>query len=245
MADFSPRALNRRGFALCALLALSCSACSTTPESNPTRSSTQANSGLGTTDTNATENREVHTELVRSMLAQGQYYAALAHIEELKRNSGDTRGLQSLEADARRKLGQTADAQRLYNGLLNTEFDGEAHHGLGLIAFKTERAGAVQHLRKAVQRRPTDAQFRNDLGYALMETGAYKEAMAQLSTAVELNPADATARNNLVVLLILNGDESRAKKVVQDSGLSEEVFAGLRRRAQALNSSKAPDGPKR
>ena len=233
-----------RHWALCAMLAALCVACSTTPESNSGRNYTQSSSA-GTPDNDAAENRAVHTDLIRNMLAQGQYYAALAHIEDQKRVSGDTRELRSLEADARRKLGQIPDALRLYNGLLNTEFDGEAHHGLGLIAFKTDHAGAVQHLRKAVQRRPTDAQFRNDLGYALMESGGYKEAMSQLATAVELDSSNTTARNNLVVLLVLSGDESRAKQVVQDSGISEETFAGLRRRAQSLNPSRALVGQKR
>lgn len=238
----------KRGGA-CGLLVALCAACATTPDADSGRDYGRngiVGSGAATTqDNDAESNRAVHTDLIRGMLAQGQYYAALAHIEDQKRAIGDTRELRALEADARRKLGQTAEAVRLYNGLLDTEFDGEAHHGLGLMAFKTDRSSAVQHLRKAVQRRPTDAQFRNDLGYALMEMGSYKEALPQLATAVELDPSISTARNNLVVLLILSGDEVRAKQVVQDSGISEEAFAGLRRRAQALNPSKAPTGQKR
>lgn len=193
----------------------------------------------------AEDNRAVHSDLIRSMLAQGQYYAALAHIEDQKRISGDNRELRYLEAEAKRSLGKTADALRLYNGLLKSEFDGEAHHGLGLMAFKTDRVGAVQHLRTAVQRRPTDAQFRNDLGFALMESGIYKEALMQLATAVELDSSNAKARNNLIVLLIVSGDESRAKQVAQESGINEQAYAGLLSRAQGLDPSKARTGQKR
>lgn len=193
----------------------------------------------------AEDNRAVHSDLIRGMLAQGQYYAALAHVEDQKRISGNSLELRYLEAEAKRNLGKNADALRLYTGLLNSEFDGEAHHGLGLMAFKTDPVGAVQHLRTAVQRRPTDAQFRNDLGFALMESGNYKEALMQLATAVELDSSNTKARNNLIVLLIVSGDESRAQKVAQESGINDQAYAGMRSRAQELGQAKARAGQKR
>ena len=229
------------------VLSLLLAACATESEPNSARAYTQHNGATPapSAQTEADSGRAVHTDLIRDMLAQGQYYAALAHLEDQKRISGDTRELRLLEAEARRKLGQTSDAIRLYNGLLKTEYDGEAHHGLGLITFKTNPRDAVQHLRNAVQRRPTNAQFRNDLGYALMESGLYKEALPHLATAVELDQTNVKARNNLVVLLLLNGDEVRAKQVVQGSGASDEKFEELRRRAQTLSQSKARVSQKR
>jgi Flp pilus assembly protein TadD len=228
----------------CVILSLLLAACATDPDSNMTRSTLRGSdtSAASSAQAQAAGNRAMHTDLIRDMLAQGQYYAALAHLEDQKRVSGDSRELRFLEAEARRKLGQTSEAIRLYNGLLKTEFDGEAHHGLGLIVFKTRPRDAIQYLRIAVQRRPTDPVFRNDLGYALMESGAYKEALPQLGTAVELDQTNAKARNNLVVLLLLNGDEARARQVVQGTGVSDEKFAELRRRAQTLSQSRAPVG---
>lgn len=226
-------------------------ACSSMPGQNVDRDYMRGRGetlrGAETTDRSsqqgsAEDNRAVHSDLIRSMLLQGQYYAALAHVEDQKRISGDSRELRYLEAEAKRSLGKNADALRLYNGLLKSEFDGEAHHGLGLMAFKTDPAGAVQHLRIAVQRRPTDAQFRNDLGFALMESGIYKEALMQLATAVELDSSNTKARNNLIVLLMVSGDESRAKQVAQESGINEQAYAGLRARAQDLSQSKARAG---
>jgi Flp pilus assembly protein TadD len=230
-----------------AVVSLLLAACATSSEPNIERGAIRSVGALpaSSPQAEAASNRAIHTDLIRDMLAQGQYYAALAHLEDQKRASGDTKELQLLEAEARRKLGQTNDAIRLYNGLIKTEYDGEAHHGLGLIVFKTNPREAVQHLRIAVQRRPTDAQFRNDLGYALMESGAYKEALPQLATAVELDQTNTKARNNLVVLLLLNGDEARARQVVQGTGISDEKFEELRRRAQALNPSKANTAQKR
>jgi len=176
----------------------------------------------------------VHTDLIRGMLAKKQYYAALAHIEDEKRTSGSTRELKLLEADARRKLGQGLQAEKIYKELLGTEYDGDAEHGLGLIYASRDLNSAVQHLRLAVQRRPTEGTFRNDLGYALMVSGRYKEALPEFATAVELDQNNQLSRNNLITLLLITKDETRAKQVARDSGVSDDELAGLRRKAQSL-----------
>ena len=52
---------------------------------------------------------QVHADLVQTMLAQGQNYAALAHIEELEaRRGADTEQLRWLRATAQYKLGDLA-----------------------------------------------------------------------------------------------------------------------------------------
>jgi Flp pilus assembly protein TadD len=76
--------------------------------------------------------------------------------------------------------------------------------------------------------------FRNDLGYALMVSGRYKEALPELATATELDQGNQLSRNNLITLLLLTKDEARAKQVAQNSGVSDEEMAGLRRKAQSL-----------
>lgn len=191
------------------------------------------------------ENRAVHRDLVQKMLEQGQYYAALAHIEDLKRSSGDSLELRYLEAEAKRNLNQTADALKLYNSLLNTQFDGQAHHGLGLLTFSVDRIGAVQHLRMAVQRQPTDSQFRNDLGFALMQSGRYSEALPELATAVELNPGNLKARNNLLVMLIASGNAPRARQLASESGMSDQDYAAAQKSAESFAQSIAQSGHKR
>lgn len=175
----------------------------------------------------------VHIDLIRTMLAKQQYYAALAHIEDQQR-LGQTRELKLLEAETRRKLGQGPQAEKLYKDLLRTQYDADAEHGLGLLYATRDLNGAVQHLRLAVQRRPTDVVFRNDLGYALMVSGRYKEALPELATAVELDQNSRLSRNNLITLLLVTKDEARAKQVARDSNVSDEEMAGLRRKAQSL-----------
>jgi Flp pilus assembly protein TadD len=183
---------------------------------------------------NGADDSDVHTDLIRGMLEKQQYYAALAHIEDQKRASGGTRELKLLEAETRRKLGQSLPAEKLYKELLTTEYDGDAQHGLGLLYAARDLNGAVQHLRLAVQRRPTDVLFRNDLGYALMVSGRYKEALPELATAVELDQTGQLSRNNLIMLLLLTKDEARARQVARDSGVSDDELAGLRRKTQSM-----------
>lgn len=181
--------------------------------------------------------REVYGELIRRMLAQRQYYAALAHVQEQRRSSGPTDELTLLEADARRSLGEDAAAERLYRDLLRSDFAGPAYHGLGLLYARRDLEQSVQLLRQAVQRRPTDVTARNDLGYALMMSGRYREALPELATAIELDPRSDKARNNLIVLLLASGDEARARHVASEARLGKDALAGLRRQAQSLARS--------
>jgi len=161
---------------------------------------------------------EIHADLIRQMLDNGQYYAALAHIEDAKRGGGSDE-LTLLEGDARGHLGQQAQADALYRKLLDTRFAAQAYHGLGRLYVKTDLEGAIGNLRKAVERAPTDVDFRNDLGYALMESGRYTEAALQLSTAAELAPSERKSRHNLIILAMLMGNEGAVQRLVrQESG---------------------------
>ena len=209
-----------------ALLALALNACA-----GPTR---VGYPDSGVRERSSNDDGVVHTDLIRGMLAKQQYYAALAHIEDQKRTTGSTRELKLLEAESRRKLGQDLQAEKIYKELLRTEYGADAEHGLGLLYASRDIKNAVQHLRLAVQRRPTDVTFRNDLGYALMVSGRYKEALPELATAVELDQNSQLSRNNLITLLLLTKDEARAKQVARASGVSDDEMAGLRRKAQSL-----------
>jgi Flp pilus assembly protein TadD len=184
------------------------------------------------------ENRaQVHADLVRGMLDSGQYYAAIAHIEAQVQASGSTLQLRLYEAEARRQLGQTAQAQALYRELLKSPaYVADAYHGLGLTNSKSDLKLAVWQLQQAAQRRPADAGIRNDLGYALTLARRYPEALHELATAVELEGGkpDSKARNNLVLLMLVTGDEPAVKRIVRETGMSSETLSGLRRQAQTL-----------
>ncbi|MGQ0618640.1 MAG: tetratricopeptide repeat protein [Panacagrimonas sp.] len=187
--------------------------------------------------------RKVHTDLIRQMLGQEQFYAALAHIEAQVRESGSTDELRVLEAQARRKLKQPEQAQAIYRDLLRTSYVAEAYHGLGLISAATDLKTAVWQLQQAVKRQPANAEMRNDLGYALMVANRYPEALTELATAVELEAGGGSgkARNNLVLLMLVTRDEAAVKRLVQQSGMSDATLDGLRR--QALTLSRKPALP--
>jgi len=181
------------------------------------------------------KNDEIHADLIQQMLDKGQYYAALAHIEDQKR-SGDSDQLRLLEAEARRHLGQQAQAEALYRGLLNTAYAGQAYHGLGMLYKDSNLNEAIRNLRYAVERAPTNVDFRNDLGYALMIAGRYTEAMPQLSTAAELAPAQMKSRNNLIILMLLVGDEGAAQRLAQDADVKADGIRQLRDSARAIRN---------
>lgn len=181
---------------------------------------------------------EIHADLIRQMLNNGQYYAALAHIEDQKRSGGNDE-LTLLEGDARSQLGQQALADALYRKLLNTRYAAQAYHGLGLLYVATDLDGAIRNLRYAVERAPTEVDFRNDLGYALMEAGRYTEAMPQLSTAAELAPTQLKSRYNLIELMMLMGNEVGAKRLGQQSAVTPEKMQQLRDSAQSIRNKQS------
>ena len=170
----------------------------------------------------------VHVDLVRGMLKQGQNHAALAHIEELERSGEhDAQELLLLRAAAQYQLGQLSAARDAYRRLLNTPFAGQAHHGLALLASRDDLGRAVRHFNAAVERRPTDAQIRNDLGYTLLLAGRLTEARHHLKTATELAPDAHNAKVNLVLSEFLAGDAATARQLARKHGIPDRRLREL------------------
>jgi len=179
----------------------------------------------------------IYTDAVRAMMARGQYYAALAHLQEDRRAHGDSPELRLLEADARRNLGQNREAEALYKGLLNGPQAADAHHGLGRLYAGRDLSLSIEHLRKASARRPTDVDIRNDLGYALMRARRYGEAKVELATAAELAPGEVKSRNNLLILLMLMRDEAAVRRIALSTGVDDSLLGLLRAEAASLQNS--------
>jgi len=211
------------------------SACSLPGGHSDPNAPATANDGLSDT---AAKRNNVHLSLIRDMISRGQYYAALAHIEDEKKSVGpDDVQLRLLEADTRRELGQVDQARTLYESLMRTSMQGQAEHGIGLLyARQGQMDKAISSLRQAVDALPTDVDIRNDLGYALMQAGRYDQAMPQLSTAAELAPNQLRSRNNLIILMYLMGNDAAAMKLAQRSGLDAQSLARLRQDARNIQS---------
>ncbi len=225
--------MSRRALALCCLLA----GCAGGGQPAPDFSLTSGRSAPSRSADVA-----VHTDLIRGMLAQDNNYAALAHIQDQQRRSGNSIELKYLEAEARRRLGEAAAAEALYRSLLRTEVAAQAYHGLGLLYASRDMAKSVNFLREAAHRQPTDAELRSDLGYALLRAGRYRESLPELATAVELDSANERARNNLILLLLATGDEPGVKRVVADTGVDAKTLTRLRKQAQSMQGRAAANG---
>jgi Flp pilus assembly protein TadD len=182
---------------------------------------------------------EVYSDLIQGMLDQQQFYAALAHIEQMRIESGDRPALGLFEGRALYGLGLMGQAEAAYRRLLRGPLDAEAHHGLGLVLSGSQPDRAIEHLTLAVRGRPTNVRMRNDLGFALTQAGRYRDARLQLATAVELAPDDNRARNNLVLLLLASGDEAGARSVARDAGIDERRLAQMRVQAERIRLGRA------
>lgn len=198
--------------------------------------------GQKSSDPAAASEPALYLEAVRGLIAQRQYYAAIAHIQEDRRRHGDTPELRLLEADARRLLGQNKTSETLYHSVLRGAFDGplagKARHGLGLLYAPVNLDAALKELREATRLKPTEPDFRSDYGYALMQRRRFAEARVELSTARELAPQHIAARNNLLILLYAQGDEAAAQRLAQVAALDATTLARLKAQAQSLKTAK-------
>ena len=196
-------------------------------------------------ESQSTTDRAMHLDLIRRMLDQQQYFAALAHIQQQQVSGRNTDELRYFEAEARRELGQFTAAEALYRGLLHGRLAAKAYHGLGLLYASRDMNMAIANLREATRRNPTDAASRSDLGYALLKARRYSEAQPELATAVELDPGSDKARNNLLLLLMVKGDETGVRRMVAAAAIAPETVSRLRRDAQAMQARTPGPGVKR
>lgn len=190
-----------------------------------------------------TVDREVYSDLIRSMLDQGQYYAALAHVQQRRAaGGGNVDELRYLEAEARRGLDQVVASDALYQGLLRGRLAGQAYHGLGLLHAASDLPRAIAFLRESARLRPTDADVRNDLGYALLRARRYRESLHELATAIELSPESEKARNNLLLLMMVQGDNAAVDRIVRESAVPPQTVSRLRQQARAMNTAQTAPG---
>ncbi|MDX9884870.1 tetratricopeptide repeat protein [Thauera sp.] len=174
--------------------------------------------------------------MVRQVLDDGQPYAALAHLEALN-YKGEHAAL--LRADILRRIGGGTEAAALYRGLLSGCLAGLGHHGLGLLASAEGRAGeGIEHFRQARALLPANARVRNDLGYALLVSGALDDARHELLTAQDLAPSDRKVAFNLVLLYYVMGDTARAEDWGRRHQASPETLAQLKALAVRLAANK-------
>lgn len=172
--------------------------------------------------------------MIRKLLDGGRPYAALAHLEATGMR-GPTVDL--LRADVLRRIGQSAEARGLYQGLLTSScLAGAGHHGLGLLAGQEGRLSeSIDHLHRARRLLPVDARVRSDLGYALMLSGDLEGARQEFMTAQEIDPEDKKAAHNLLLLLYRLDDAGGAEVLARRYRIEEDELVRLRAEAARLS----------
>jgi Flp pilus assembly protein TadD len=182
----------------------------------------------------------LHLELIEKMLDGRRPYAALAHLDALEPEIARRPEARLLRAETLRRLDRLDEAREIYEKLLDTELAALAHRGLGLLeASHGNLAGAVTELRRASSLHPTSARIRNDLGYALIQTGSLEEARSELVTALQLGGSGRSARN-LVLLYLVAGDTGSAERFAREHDIRPEAVSRLRSRAQSLGAPAPP-----
>lgn len=168
---------------------------------------------------------------IQQVLADGKPHAALAHLDAA-RIKGEQAEL--LRANALRQTGRVAQAQGIYEQLVNSScVSGHAYRGLGLIASHAgDQPASLRYLEAASHALPADYTIRNDYGYVLMQAGSYEQALHEFLTALELAPDYRQAANNLVLLLYRQGKPARAEAFAKQFGINATEMQQLQTLAQ-------------
>lgn len=162
--------------------------------------------------------------LVEKRIRDGQLFAAYAEVLSL--SATDARNA-LLRADILRRLGRP-EARVWYQALLKTCEAASARHGLGqLAAGAADWVTAVKEFQQAVLLMPTSPRFRNDLGYALIQTGDDSSAAFELHTAAELAPENRLTSMNQLLLHMTRGDTASAERVILQTQPSRHEFDDL------------------
>ena len=147
----------------------------------------------------------VELEMVDTLMARNQHYAALARLQNAPQQNQEYWGRYGQLLAKVDRLGQS---ESVFQQLFDKCASSEANHGLGLVSIKKGNLGAaIRYLEAAVNHNPSSSQIRNDYGYALLLRGHYDLAKGHLRTALELNNGNGTARQNLAVAYLLSNDE--------------------------------------
>jgi Flp pilus assembly protein TadD len=187
----------------------------------------------------AAGSRETYLRLVEQMQREGLWFASLAHLDALEQRWGRSPESKRLRADALARTGQPEQSRALYGELVGTALEGEAYHGLGLLAAgRADYVQAVQLLQQAQQRRPTDARLLSDLGYAQLRAGRVSEARVPLMQALQLGPDDPQTRSNVALYLLASQQPARAEALMQAHGMPAPTRAAVRAAARELTTSR-------
>ena len=171
------------------------------------------------------QSQTMKLDLVSQIIDDGNYYSALAHLED--DNSGSPRALWLL-AEAQRKTGLLTEAYDSYRDLSLTCMTAFGHAGMAkILATRGDLDIAHQYMLKARRLAPTNSDIRNDYGFILLAMQDFKAAQREFMTALQLQPGHPVALRNMVMSLILDGDSRTAVRMAENNGIDETEFRVL------------------
>lgn len=183
--------------------------------------------------------RTLFLMLVDGLRQQGKSRAALAFLDDYNRQFPGDPTARRLQADCLLDTADYAGASRLYATLRDGDQAAAAYAGLGRVAAaKRDWPDAVTQFTEATRRAPADANYVNDLGFALVRTGQYDRGLNVLRQAAQLDSNNRVVRNNLVLGLTLAGHETDAARLVKaiDDPQERQQAALLLRVSTAANA---------
>lgn len=169
--------------------------------------------------------QQVQLDLVDSLMARSQPYAALAQLEN-EGLSTEQHWLRFGQLQAATR--QLKQAEKVFQSLVSQCRTAEGYHGLGLVYLKQgQLEQGLELLAQARQLTPSSADIRNDYGYALLLIGRMEEAVFELRTAFELADGQGVVRQNLAAVYLLMNDTTGLSllKNKYDFGLEEYAHA--------------------
>jgi len=186
-----------------------------------------------TVDTQAT-----YLKLVEQMQKEDLWFASLAHIDALERRWGVSPESTRVRADALRQTGQAEGAEAAYKRLLTTPQESAGYRGLGLLAgARGQYAEAVQLLKQAQRRTPTDSLLLSDLGYASLRAGQVDEARLPLMQALQLQPDSKQAQANLALYFEMTHQQEQATALMDANRMPEATRAAVRAAALQMRAA--------
>jgi Flp pilus assembly protein TadD len=190
------------------------------------------------------QSRALYLTLIDDMRKSGRTHAALAHLDAFEQLYPHGTDAAVMRGNCLVDIGAFEQAAIIYRKLLKTKAAASAYAGLGRIEGLNDRwTAAAGEFSQAVSRMPTDPDYLNDYGYALLRQGRLEEALFRIRQAAELAPANVRVRNNLILVLSATGDTAGSKSLldsIADTTERADIQAALKAQSAKL-VLQAPD----
>lgn len=170
----------------------------------------------------------LYLTLVEGLIDQGRYRAALGYLDQYAVGQPKTPHFTFLRGEALLGVDRYDDAIQSFAELKGTEFEAAGYNGLGRVEATREHWDeAEQNFLLAVSDRPSNADYLNNLGFAQLHLGdgSLSKAEFNLRQAQEIDPVSTSIRNNLVLVLMTEGKEDEARRVLDNIAVPSERAA--------------------